>query len=129
MRIDGGCHCGRIAYEVEIDPARVSICHCTDCQMLTGSPFRVTAGAIRLVTGMPRRYAKRGDSGRLREQHFCGDCGTPLFSSGEGGLGDWGIRWGSIRQRSALHPAHQIWCASAVSWIGQIVPLPAQPGD
>ena len=43
MQIDGQCHCGRVTYRADIDPERVSICHCTDCQALTGSPYRVTA--------------------------------------------------------------------------------------
>ena len=34
MRIHGRCHCGFIAYEAEIDPEKVMICHCTDCQTL-----------------------------------------------------------------------------------------------
>jgi hypothetical protein len=42
MRIDGQCHCGAVTYQAEIDPEWVSICHCTDCQTLTGSPYRVT---------------------------------------------------------------------------------------
>ena len=42
MKIDGQCHCGRVRYEADIEPAKVSICHCTDCQNLTGSPYRVT---------------------------------------------------------------------------------------
>ncbi len=33
MRIDGQCHCGHVSYEAEIDPDRVSICHCTNCQV------------------------------------------------------------------------------------------------
>ena len=36
MKIDGGCHCGFITYEAEADPEQTTICHCTDCQMLTG---------------------------------------------------------------------------------------------
>ncbi|HET9046453.1 MAG TPA: GFA family protein, partial [Casimicrobiaceae bacterium] len=32
MHVQGRCHCGEIAYEAEIDPAGVSVCHCTDCQ-------------------------------------------------------------------------------------------------
>jgi hypothetical protein len=43
MNIDGQCHCGRVTYQADIDPEGVSICHCTDCQRLTGSPYRVTA--------------------------------------------------------------------------------------
>ncbi|TIO39203.1 MAG: GFA family protein, partial [Mesorhizobium sp.] len=45
MRIDGACHCGAITYEAEVDPEKTSICHCADCQQLTGTAFRVTVGA------------------------------------------------------------------------------------
>jgi hypothetical protein len=31
MKIDGVCPCGRITYEVDIDPETGAICHCTDC--------------------------------------------------------------------------------------------------
>ena len=107
MHIDGQCHCGGVTYQAEIDPERVSICHCTDCQTLTGSPYRVTVicsgEQIRMTGKPPRTYAKVGDNGRIRVQHFCPDCGSPLFTSGEGDASDdWGIRWGSIRQRGKL---------------------------
>jgi hypothetical protein len=39
MKIDGGCHCGYITYVAEIDPDKVGICHCTDCQTLWVPPF------------------------------------------------------------------------------------------
>ena len=134
MQIDGQCRCGSVSYEAEIDPAAVSVCHCTDCQALTGSPFRVTAicsgQAIRLTGGRPKVYGKRGDNGRMRFQHFCGQCGSPLFTSGEGvDADDWGIRWGSIRQRSELSPKRQIWCRSAAPWINDLNELPAQPSE
>jgi hypothetical protein len=131
MQIDGQCHCGRIAYEAEIDPVRVSVCHCTDCQALTGSPFRVTVlcdgGLVRLTRGTPKIYAKTGDNSGTRFQHFCPDCGSPLFTSGEGGPLDFGIRWGSIRQRRELKPKRQIWCRSAAPWIHALAELPGQP--
>ena len=41
MKIEGGCHCGHIKYEAEVDPAGAGICHCTDCQVFSGSAFRV----------------------------------------------------------------------------------------
>ena len=51
MEIDGHCHCGRISFEAEVDPNAVTICHCTDCQTLTGSAFRanISAPAVRFV--------------------------------------------------------------------------------
>ena len=134
MKIDGQCHCGRVRYEADIEPAKVSICHCTDCQNLTGSPYRVTvictSEQIRMTGAAAKVYAKTGDNGRTRFQHFCGECGSPLFTSGEGDQADdWGIRWGSIRQRDELRPAKQIWCQSAAVWIDAVPLLPGRPGD
>ncbi len=55
MQIDGRCHCGFITYEAEIDPEKVIICHCTDCQTLSGSAFRTVAltreGEFNLLSG------------------------------------------------------------------------------
>ena len=100
--------CGRVRYQADIDPERVSVCLCTDCQNLTGSPYRVTvicsADPVRMTGEAARVYAKTGDNGRTRFQLFCGECGSPLFTSGDGGPEDWGIRWGSIRQRDQLTP-------------------------
>jgi len=128
MKIDGQCHCGLVTYEADIDPLKVSICHCTDCQTLTGSPYRVTAicsGEQIRMTGKPTQtYVKTGDNGRRWFQHFCGQCGSPLFT--EGGPDDWGIRWGSIRQRAQLKPTRQIWCRSAAPWINDLAGLPGQ---
>ena len=45
MKIDGSCHCGFITYEAEIDPQKVGVCHCTDCQSLTGSAFTTSVSA------------------------------------------------------------------------------------
>jgi hypothetical protein len=43
MKIDGHCHCGRITFEAKVDPDAITICHCTDCQTLTGSAFAPTS--------------------------------------------------------------------------------------
>jgi hypothetical protein len=131
MKIDGQCHCGHVRYEAEIDPQRVSICHCTDCQALTGSAYRVTVltprDSIRITAGAPKLYTKTGDNGLKRLQYFCPECGSPLFTGGEGDdADDWGIRWGSIRQRRELSPKRQIWCRSAAPWIQDLGDLPAR---
>jgi len=134
MRIDGQCHCGFVTYEAEIDPQEIAICHCTDCQRLTGSPYRVTAtvprAALRLTGNEPKIYEKTADNGRTRRQFFCPECGSPLFTTGTGAEAEtFGIRWGSINQRAALKPRSQIWCASAMDWFGELAALPGVPGD
>ena len=134
MQIDGQCHCGCVTYQADIDPEQVSICHCTDCQTLSGSAYRVTVicsgEQVQLTGAAPKIYGKTGDNGRTRFQHFCRECGSPLFTSGEdGGPHDWGIRWGSIRQRDRLKPVRQIWCRSAAPWIHDLRELPARPTE
>lgn len=133
MEIDGQCHCGWISFTATINPTRVSICHCTDCQTLTGSPFRVTVltarDNIRLTGAAPKMYVKVGDSGGTRRQYFCSECGAPMFTSGDDEASEWGIRWGCIRQRADLKPTRQIWRRSAVSWLGEIDGLPSRATD
>ena len=114
MLIDGKCHCGRISYAAEIDPATVGICHCTDCQTMSGSAFRVIVPApaegFRLLSGEPRKYVKTAESGRRRVQAFCADCGTPIYSAAEKDSPAFVLRVGSIRQRNDLRPTKQTWC-------------------
>ena len=43
MRVDGACHCGAIRFEADLDPGKVGVCHCTDCQTLTGTAFSMFA--------------------------------------------------------------------------------------
>jgi hypothetical protein len=85
MRIEGGCHCGNITYEAEIDPERVGLCHCTDCQTLTGSAFSTFVPAAREVfmlrTGQPKIYVKTAESGKKRAQVFCPECGTRIYAA------------------------------------------------
>jgi hypothetical protein len=129
MQIDGQCHCGHVKYEAEIDPERISICHCTDCQQLTGSAYRVTAitqsEKIRLTAHPPKIYRKYGDNGRPRLQSFCPECGSPLFTTGEDAdAATTGIRLGTINQRRVLKPSRQVWCQSALSWVDDLKALP-----
>ena len=62
MKIDGGCHCGFITYEADADPEKVSICHCTDCQRLSGSAFRSSIPAtdqnFKILSGQVTEYVK-----------------------------------------------------------------------
>jgi hypothetical protein len=125
MKIDGRCHCGYISYEAEIDPEKVVICHCTDCQTLSGSAFRTVAltreNAFRLLSGEPKIYVKTGDSGTKRVQSFCSECGTPIYSSTIGdGPKVYGIRVGTSRQRDQLVPKTQLWCRSSQRWLADL---------
>lgn len=122
MKIDGGCHCGYLSYEAEIDPAEVGICHCTDCQRLTGSAFSIFVFAgrasFRLLGGQPKIYVKTAESGSKRAQAFCPECGSRIYASAA--VADperFNLRVGTISQRRELRPQRQLWCRSALDWV------------
>jgi hypothetical protein len=129
MKIDGHCHCGRIAFEAEVDPATVTICHCTDCQMLTGSAFRanIPAPAAQFVLrgGTPKSYIKTAESGNKRRHAFCADCGTPIYACAVEDPQSYSLRIGTIAQRAALSPRRQIWRRSALDWVDRLGAVPA----
>jgi hypothetical protein len=139
MHIEGACHCGRISFTAEIDPSRVAICHCTDCQTLSGAPFRavVTAPIDSFVLrGEPKSYVKVAESGNRRAQMFCPECATPLYATATENPTSVVIRLGCVKQRAELIPSMQIWQQSAMPWLAglhdipgierQPVPAPAQ---
>jgi hypothetical protein len=122
MQVHGSCHCGRIQYEAFADPVGTTICHCTDCQNLTGSAYRVSVppreGSFRLITGQPTVYVKLGESGARRAQAFCPHCGSPLYTYDADTVPvvvD-ALRVGCIVERAAFVPRRQQWCRSAQPW-------------
>lgn len=129
MKIDGRCHCGNIAYEAEVDPDNSRICHCTDCQTMGGSAFRMVVPSIpdgfRLTAGAPKIYVKVAESGNRRAQAFCPDCGTHIYASPAGdGPKVYNVRTSTIRQRDQLPPKSQIWSRSARPWLAGLAAMP-----
>ena len=120
MKIDGGCLCGNITYSADIDPEKVRICHCTDCQAQTGSAYRtnvpVPKQAFALRGGQPKIYIKTAESGSKRAQAFCPECGTSIYSTAVTDPQSFMLRVGTIRQRAELRPQVQQWCRSALGW-------------
>jgi hypothetical protein len=128
MKAEGQCHCGQISFEADVNPDTVRICHCTDCQTLTGSAYRVTvqapAGTFVLRSGAPKIYIKVVANGKKRAHGFCPNCGTPLYATDPDQPRSYGIRVGTLKQRSELSPRQQIWYRSALAWVTNLHPIP-----
>ena len=130
MQVHGSCHCGFVQYEALADPEQTTLCHCTDCQRLTGSAYRVsvpaTQGSLRLLAGEPTVYVKRAESGARRAQAFCPRCGSPLYTYDADDPVDHGLRVGCIAERAAFVPRRQEWCRSALAWTASLAGIERQ---
>ena len=123
--VSGSCHCGAIAYRARIDPNAVQICHCRDCQRLTGTAFRTAVPAspenFYLMKGEPRIYIKLADSGSRRGHAFCGQCGAPVFRQPTDNNPNFSLRIGGLDQASELgRPARQIWTSRRLGWATEL---------
>jgi len=130
MIVLASCHCGSVRYEADVDPQGTGICHCKDCQKLTGSAYRISVpakeGSLTLLAGQPSVYIKVGDSGARRAQAFCSTCGSPLYTCDVDNPRTFGLRVGCIDEREVLIPRKQKWCQSALTWTQSLVGLDRQ---
>ena len=128
MRITGGCFCKKIRYKATIDPKTVTICHCTDCQINSGTAYGVVVGVINeefiLEDGKLTYFEKIADSGARRSLAFCSTCGTRIYAKpADGKPGRFGIRVGTVDQRESLIPRQQAFFNSALDWVTDITNL------
>ena len=125
MEITGGCHCGLITYEAEIDPETATMCHCPDCQTLSATAFRTLVPArkkdFKLLTGEPKIYLKSTgcgtEHGTRSAQTFCVECGSGIYSCAEVDPQIFMLRIGTIKERAAISPKSQMYCESALGWL------------
>jgi hypothetical protein len=77
------CSCGQFRLTCTGEPARISICHCLECQRRTGSVFgaqaRFPRAQVAAIEGRATPYARRGDSGESVTFHFCPQCGSTVY--------------------------------------------------
>lgn len=114
--ISGGCLCGDIRYNVADVPTRQAICHCRHCQRQSGSAFSVllVVPTIALeVQGETQVYCDHGDSGNAVDRHFCGRCGSPLFTALPSKPNLRYIKAGTLDDPRIMAPKIHAWCTSA----------------
>jgi hypothetical protein len=122
MKIEGNCHCGKIGYEAEINPDYVIICHCTDCQTVSGGPYRANV-PVKIENfkprGEPKTYVKTADGGnKIALSFYSSLLEKPLVFN---------LRLGAVKQRAQLTPKAQYWCRGAMPWVMDISRIPQAP--
>ena len=118
--LPGGCLCGRIRYSLNEAPLRVMQCHCRDCQRQSGSAFSVNAvvrrGRLAFEGDEPARYTGISDGGNTVHRHFCGRCGSPLFSAFDG-VGVVALKLASLDDPTPYAPQASLWCDRMLPWV------------
>lgn len=130
MKVNGSCHCGAVSFTALIDPSRVMVCHCTDCQILSGAPFRAVVAApieTLALSGAVKSYVKVAESGNRRAQVFCPECATPLYATAPENPTSVVIRLGCVEQKAQLKPSVQIWQHSALPWLADLQNISGTP--
>jgi hypothetical protein len=74
----GGCHCGRVRFEVDGAPQEVVECNCSICSRKGYLHWIVPRAAFRLVSGAEELSTYRFGTGAA-QHHFCRHCGVASF--------------------------------------------------
>lgn len=75
----GGCHCGKVRFEIETDPSYVSECNCSICTKKGILHHRVPKEKFRLLSGEPELETYRFNTMAARH-YFCRVCGIHTFT-------------------------------------------------
>lgn len=75
------------------------------------------------IIGKPKEISKKADTGKTITSHFCPDCGTTLFRTGESFLGAVIIKAGVLDDpnfQSGNVPEIELFAPQRVAWIPPI---------
>jgi hypothetical protein len=79
----GGCHCGKVRYEVESEIGQVVACNCSICGKTGSLLFFAPAEKFRLLSGQEALSDYQFNKHRIHHL-FCTTCGIRSFARGAG---------------------------------------------
>ena len=79
----GGCHCGRVRYEVSVDLASTMTCNCSICQKSGTILSFVPEDRFKLLSGDDALVDYQFNKNVIHHL-FCGTCGVRAFGRGTG---------------------------------------------
>jgi hypothetical protein len=118
-QITGGCLCGGVRFVLTESPHGAGYCHCTRCQRRTGTAAsaqaRIDGRTLRLLQGEDLlRNWRHPDGGH--EKHFCGVCGSHLFSRSPENPAQMSVRMGAFDEDPGVRPSWRSFVAYAAPW-------------
>ena len=127
--LTGSCMCGHVRYEIDGPPLAMYHCHCSVCRAASGAGFAtniaVAASGFRVVAGSEALQAHVSSVGKRR--HFCGRCGSPIYSHAEATSHLVSVRTGTLHQDPGLTPRFHTHVDSKAPWTVITDGLPQYP--
>jgi hypothetical protein len=77
----GGCHCGAVRFEAEVDLTTGGMCNCTVCTKIAQVGAILKPSAFRLLKG-EEALSTYEWGGRTGSRKFCKHCGVHCFGYG-----------------------------------------------
>jgi hypothetical protein len=116
-QLDGHCLCGKVTYQCDGEPVATLICHCTDCQHQSGSPFSTVVGvpadSFHIDGDALSSFTTIGeDTEQAVHRKFCSACGSTILSVAEATPDMVWIKVGTLDDYSWLEPEMEIWARS-----------------
>tara|TARA_Y100001934_G_scaffold97379_1_gene120187 strand:+ start:669 stop:1139 length:471 start_codon:yes stop_codon:yes gene_type:complete len=117
----GGCQCGKVAYELSGAPVALYRCHCTECQTASGGAFGMSMWVrmedFKLNSGALKKYVRVADSGGEVESFFCENCGVRIYTRPlQLDSGFLVLKPGTLKESDNLKPSADIWLGSKQKW-------------
>ena len=105
----GSCNCGKVLYQVEGEPRRIGLCHCTDCRQESGAAFTYFA------VWPAAAFKTTGETAVHHGRRFCPACGSRVFASNED---EAEIKLGTLQDApTGLKPTYELWIKRREPWL------------
>lgn len=117
-KVTGGCLCGAVRFAAPAEPALQILCHCTDCQTVSGAAsycaYVVPLDSIELLEGELTTYSVQSDTDRRNSRRFCSTCGSRVWAELEIGMAS--VNGMCLDDRNHFQPTHNHRLNTAPSW-------------
>ena len=118
---EGGCLCRRVRYRLAGEPIAFYACHCTDCQLESGSAFGLTmlvrSEDFERLAGESKLVPVTMPDGRVKSSVRCAHCGTRMWGEPVRVPQVRTLRPGTLDDPRAFTPWGNMWTASALPWV------------
>ena len=112
--------CKALTLTAHGEPVRISICHCLDCKVRSGSAFSFQARwkneAIQ-IKGEYRTYVRIHDDGDEARFHFCPHCSSQIFYQTQSMPDLTAIAVGAFADPQFPEPHYSVYEERKHSWI------------